>query len=74
MSALFNTNFLLASLLWGSIGSGYCLYGKKRGEAIPLVGGLALIGLSCFVTSALLMSLLSIALIAGMTWLLRSGY
>lgn len=74
MSALFNTNFLLASLLWGSVGTGYCIYGRKRGETIPLAGGLALIGLSYFVPSALLMSLLSIALIAGMTWLLRSGY
>ena len=49
MAALFDTNFLLASLLWGSVGAGYCLYGKKRGETIPLGGGLALIGLSYFV-------------------------
>ena len=71
---MFDTNFLYASLLWGTIGAGYCLYGKKQHEAIPLVGGLLLIAFSCFLLNALWMSLSSIAVIAGVTWLIKKGY
>ena len=71
---MFDTNFLLASLLWGSIGTGYFIYGKKQGAAIPLIGGLALVGISYFIGSALALSLVSIALILAMHWLMRRGY
>lgn len=67
-------NFLLASLIWGTIGTGYALYGKKQGASVPLAGGLALIGCSYFITSALLLSLVSIGLIVGMHWLMRRGF
>lgn len=70
---MFDTNFLLASLLWGSIGTGYFLYGKKQGAAVPLAGGLGLIAVSYFIGSALLLSLVSIALIFAMHWLMRRG-
>ena len=71
---MFNASFLYASLLWGTVGSGFCLYGKKQGATVPMVGGLAMVGLSYFVASALLMSLLGAALIGGMVWLMRRGY
>lgn len=71
---MFDTNFLLASLFWGAIGSGYFIYGKKQGATIPLAGGLALIGISYFIGSALALSLVSIALIFVMHWLMRKGY
>jgi hypothetical protein len=71
---MFSTSFLLASLLWGAVGSGFCVYGKKQAETVPLAGGLLMVALSYFVTSALLMSLLGIGLISGMIWLMRHGY
>ena len=71
---MWSTNFLLASLIWGSIGMGYCVYGRKRGETLPLIGGLVMVGFSYFVASALLMSLLSLSLIGGITWLGRRGF
>lgn len=71
---MFSTNFLLASLLWGTIGSGYFAYGKKQGSAVPMVGGLILIGISFFIGATLLLSLVSIALIVAMHWLMRRGY
>jgi hypothetical protein len=71
---MLDTNFLLASLLWGTIGSGYFIYGKKQGAGVPLAGGLALIGISYFIGSAVILSLVSIALIFGMHWLMRRGY
>ena len=69
-----DTNFLLASLLWGTVGSGYFLYGKKQAAAVPMIGGLVLIVLSFFISSAFLLSLISIALIVGMHRLMRLGY
>jgi hypothetical protein len=72
--SMLDTNFLLASLLWGTIGSGYFIYGKKQGAGVPLAGGLVLIGISYFIGSAVILSLVSIALIFGMHWLMRRGY
>ena len=73
-SNLFNTSFLFASLLWGSVGVGYCIYGKKQGAMIPLIGGLLMIAVSYLVSSWLLMSLLSIALMVVVYWLMKQGY
>lgn len=70
---LFDTKFLLASLIWGSVGVGYFIYGKKQQEIVPLFGGLAMIAVSYFVSSALLMSLISIALMVGVYVFLRRG-
>ena len=71
---MFNTNFLFASLIWGSVGVGYFIYGKKQGSWVPMTGGILMIVVSYFVGSALLMSLISIGLIAGIHALLRRGY
>ncbi|MGC3957069.1 MAG: hypothetical protein QM813_03620 [Verrucomicrobiota bacterium] len=73
-SNLFNTSFLLASLLWGSIGVGYFIYGKRQGALLPMLGGLLMIALSYLVSSWLLMSLLSIAVMAAIYWLGKQGY
>jgi len=66
-----DSSSLLASLLWGSIGSGFVVYGKKQGEPVTLFGGIALVAVSYFAETALIMSLMSVALIAGIFWLRR---
>ena len=71
---LFNPSFLFASLLWGSIGVGYFIYGKKQQSLSSMVGGIFMIAVSCFVGSALLMSLICILLIVSVYLLLRRGY
>ena len=48
---------LFASLIWGSIGMGFAIYGKKQRTTAPLVGGILLMGISYFIGSALVMSL-----------------
>lgn len=73
-SNLFNASFLFASLLWGSVGVGYFIYGKKQGAMIPMIGGLLMIGGSYLISSWLLMSLLSIALMVAVYWLVKQGY
>jgi hypothetical protein len=71
---LFDPSFLFASLLWGSIGVGYFIYGKKQQSLPAMVGGILMIVVSYFVGSALLMSLISILLIVAVYVLLKRGY
>jgi hypothetical protein len=46
---------LLWGLLFGSIGTGYVLYGHKQKSAVPLVCGLALFIFPYFVSNVFLM-------------------
>lgn len=71
---MFNTNFLFASLIWGSVGVGYFIYGKRQHSWAPMVGGVVMVAISYLVGSALLMSLLCLALMAGVYLLLKQGF
>ncbi len=73
-SFILNTNSLFASLIWGSVGLGYFIYGKKQGSWIPMVGGVLMMTASYFVSSALVLSLVCIGLIATVYVLLKRGY
>ncbi|HEY5041162.1 MAG TPA: hypothetical protein VIK53_04095 [Verrucomicrobiae bacterium] len=68
-----NENALWASCLWGGIASGYWIYGWRQKALIPCLGGLAMTA-ACFMSSALLMSLVSLAIIFAVWWLLKQGY
>ena len=70
-----STSSLLASVLWGGIGSGFLVYGWKQKAAIPLTVGLALVGVSyCMLNSALWMSVVSVVILAGFIWAKKQGY
>jgi hypothetical protein len=71
---MFSTSFLFASLLWGSVGVGYFIYGKRQRSGLPMVGGVLMIAVSYLVGSALLMSLLSVGLMAAVFVLLKRGH
>ena len=71
---LFDTNFLFASLFWGSVGAGYWIYGKKQREMMPMLGGVTMIAVSYFVGNWLLMSLICIALMVAVYLLLQRDY
>ena len=71
---LLDANFLFASLFWGSVGIGYCIYGKRQQSWAPLAAGVIMIVVSYFISSALLMSLICAALMALVFLLLRQGY
>jgi len=62
---MFNPDTLFASLIWGSIGFGMAIYGKKQASLVPLFAGIAVMAGSYFISSALCMSLMSIAVILG---------
>ena len=51
-----NAETLWASLVWGAIGSGFAIYGKRQERMIPMIGGLVMIGASYVCETALLMS------------------
>ena len=65
---------LVASLIWGSVGLGLFIYGKKQQSMAPLFGGLLIMGITYFIDSALYMSLAAIALLTGVYWLKRQGH
>ncbi|MEO8463930.1 MAG: hypothetical protein ABI640_01205 [Gammaproteobacteria bacterium] len=59
-----NEGWLLWGLLFGSIGTGFFLYGKKQRAVVPLVCGLALMLFPYFVSSTLLLVVIGVVLIA----------
>ncbi len=64
---------LLASLIWGGVGSGFFVYGMKQRATVPSFGGIALLATTYFVESSLWMSILCIGLLAAMYFLRNSG-
>ena len=71
---LFSPSFLFASLIWGSVGFGYFIYGKKQQSLPAMVGGILMITVSYFVSSALGMSLISVLVIVAVYMLSKQGY
>jgi len=69
-----NSSGLFASMIWGSIGMGFAIYGKRQGSMVPLFGGVALVAISYFFNSAFYMSLTGVLLVAGIIWLKKLGY
>jgi hypothetical protein len=61
---------LFASLIWGGLGTGFFIYGKKQQSFLPMIGGALLVGISYFIADALWMSIVAVAIIAGM-WFLK---
>ncbi len=57
-----------SSLFWGmvfgAIGVGFFVYGKKQGEMVPVLCGLALMIFPYFVSSTLLLIAIGVALMA----------
>jgi uncharacterized membrane protein HdeD (DUF308 family) len=71
---MLDAHFLFASLVWGSVGVGYFIYGRKQGSWLPIAGGLLMIMVSYFVSSALLMSAICVAIMVGIYLLVKRGY
>jgi hypothetical protein len=70
-----STSALLASVLWGGIGGGFLVYGWKQKVMIPFIVGVALSCASYFMlSSALWMSIVSVAILAGFFWVKKQGY
>jgi len=59
-----NTSSLLWGLLFGSIGIGFFVYGKRQKAVVPLVCGLALMAFPYFVSNTILLITIGVALVA----------
>lgn len=53
---------LLWGLLFGSVGTGYFIYGRKQGRSMPLLCGIALMVVPSFMPTALWMVVSGLAL------------
>jgi len=61
---------MIASVIWGAIGSGFFIFGYKQKSMVPLFGGIAMVaGSYFFANSAIIMSLFSIGVLAAIYWL-----
>ena len=70
----FNAGGLIASVIWGGLGMGFFVYGKKQRSAPALLGGIALIGISYFMlNSAVWMSVAGAGIVAGVYYWSRRG-
>ena len=63
MSSL-DMSSILWSLLFGSIGMAYFIYGKKQALVVPMVSGVALMVYPYFVTNSIAIVLIGLALMA----------
>ena len=68
-----NMDTLWASVVWGAVGSGFFIYGKKQGRTVPMVGGLTMIAATYLCETALVMSLVGVALLVGIWWATQRG-
>lgn len=68
----FDENLLLASFLFGMVGLGMFLFGKKSGRFVPMGSGLALMSVPYVVTNLLVLLTIGAALVA-MPWIVRDG-
>ncbi len=68
-----NTTFLFVSLVWGSVGLGYFIYGKRQQAWEPMIGGVLMMAASYFIGSVWLLSLVCLGLIGLVHLLLRRG-
>jgi predicted membrane protein len=58
-----NESWLLWGLLFGSIGLGFFMYGRKQKAVVPLVCGLVLMFFPYFVSNTVLLVAIGVALI-----------
>ena len=61
---------LICSLLFGSIGVGYFIYGKKQQKMVPLISGIGLCAFPYFIPNPYVMVIVGL-LLAAAPWLLR---
>jgi hypothetical protein len=63
---------LLLGFLFGTIGTGYFLFGKSQGRMIPLGAGIALMAVPMFITNVIACTVVCVAMMA-VPWFVRDG-
>ncbi|MFW6281930.1 MAG: amino acid transport protein [bacterium] len=63
MVKILNGSSLFIMVFWSSIGLGIFIYGKKKQSILSLLGGIAIMVLTYFISSGLVLSFLSLLII-----------
>ncbi len=71
---MLDAHFLFASLIWGSVGVGYFIYGKRQQSFGAMGGGVVMVAASYFVGSALLMSVICLGTVAAVYFMAKQGF
>jgi len=66
-----DTNLLFASLLFGLIGTGMLMYGKKAGRPVPLFAGVALMAVPYFIPNLIVLLIVCTG-VTAVPWFLRN--
>ncbi len=61
---MFNTSTLMWGIIFGSIGLGFFIYGKKQRAVVPLLSGMALMIFPYFVSNIYVLIAVGIVLMA----------
>ena len=70
IATVMNSGGLIASVIWGAIGTGVAIYGWRQKAMIPLISGAALMAISYFLlNSAFWMSVAAVCIIVCAWWL-----
>ena len=64
MGSMFSASTMMWGILFGGIGLGFIIYGKKQHAIVPLVTGILLSVYTFFVTSTALIIIIGVVLIA----------
>ena len=59
-----NTSLLFLGLIFGSLGMGYCVYGRRQRALIPFLCGLVLMVVPYFIANALALTAASVLVAA----------
>ena len=62
---------MLASTIWGLLGTGFVIYGVRYKSFVPLAGGLLLTVICYWATTVLSMSAMGVGLLAAGYWLMK---
>lgn len=59
-----NTSILMWGVIFGSLGFGFFLYGKKQHVILPIISGICLMAIPYFISSAFVLVATGIVLMA----------
>jgi hypothetical protein len=68
-----DANAILLSMLIGTVGFGFFLYGKKQRRIPQIVGGIAMMVYPYFIPDLILMGGIALVVLAGMWLAVRMG-
>lgn len=57
-------SLIFTGLLFGSVGAGYFVYGKRQQQPVPLICGLLLIGLPYLIVNLAILGVAGVILVA----------